>query len=218
MDTLIIPQSDQEPNCSRSGGIYRWRQLSTGKKYIGSTKNLRTRKIQHVTTLNNNSHANCHLLNAWNKYGKDDFVFEILEVIGDESELRKKEQWYLDTMIEYGVDFNIRLDANHEGEGSRFSEETRRRMSEAHKGLKRKPFSEDHRENLGKAKRGRPISEEHKKHISDAQKGVKKKPFSEEQKRRRPKPPGFAGMKHSDETKAKMSVWQKGKKKNRAEK
>jgi len=41
------------------------------------------------------------------------------------------------------------------------SPETRRRMSNSMRGLKKKPFSEEARENMAKAKRGVPLSLEH---------------------------------------------------------
>ena len=71
---------------------------------------------------------------------------------------------------------------------------------------------------------GRTMPDEQKQKISDALKGKNTKPKSEEHKRnmRKPKPEGFGkkvseyrtgkswGHKHTDETKVKMSSWQKG--------
>lgn len=97
MDTSIIPQG---------GGIYQWRQISTGKKYIGSTNNFERRKKEHEKELRKGNHANKHLLRAWVKYGDDDFIFEIVETVDDTSMLLEREQWYLDNNVEWGNDFN----------------------------------------------------------------------------------------------------------------
>lgn len=79
-------------------GIYRILNSKNGKMYIGSSKNLRERKINHFSMLRNNSHHSLHLQRAWNKsLNKSDFVFEILEYC-EESLLIEKENYYLDSL------------------------------------------------------------------------------------------------------------------------
>ena len=55
--------------------------------------------------------------------------------------------------------------------GKKLSEETRRKMSEAKKGHTRSPFSEEHRRKISEAKKGKVRSEETKNKISKAIKG-----------------------------------------------
>lgn len=64
---------------SSKTGIYIIKNLVNSKIYVGSTKiAFHTRKTKHLNSLRNNTHYNEHLQNAWNKYGEENFVFEIL--------------------------------------------------------------------------------------------------------------------------------------------
>ena len=47
--------------------------------YVGITKNLKSRWYHHKYDLKNNRHVNSKLQNAYNKYGKDKFVYYIIE-------------------------------------------------------------------------------------------------------------------------------------------
>ena len=60
-------------------GIYSITQLSTGKRYIGSSININIRWTSHRSALNRNVSFNTHLQNAWNKNGYEDFLFEVIE-------------------------------------------------------------------------------------------------------------------------------------------
>ena len=66
--------------------------------------------------------------------------------------------------------------------GKQLSEETKIKLSEAHKGKKLEPFSEEHRRKIGEAHKGIHFSEEARKKISEAKKG---KHISEEVLKRR---------------------------------
>lgn len=78
-------------------GIYSILCKTTGKYYIGSSKKLCIRFSEHRVMLQNKNHYNKKLQNAFDKYGKDDFVFKILEVCDntDRNFLIKREQLYL---------------------------------------------------------------------------------------------------------------------------
>lgn len=78
-----------------NSGIYKIVNLITGKYYVGSTKSFETRKTCHFSRLRNNNHTNKHLQNAYNKYGADNFKFEIVEHV-KENLLLDIEQSYLD--------------------------------------------------------------------------------------------------------------------------
>ena len=62
-----------------NSGIYLIMNQVNGKGYVGQAVNIEERWKQHKYRLNGQYHGNKHLQNAWNKYGKDNFVFIILE-------------------------------------------------------------------------------------------------------------------------------------------
>lgn len=81
--------------------------MKNGKLYIGSTKNYKTRWVQHLSELRNNKHSNQHLQNSWNKYGEDNFRFEIVVEIPLADQFRK-EQEYLNSLKPFGENgYNI---------------------------------------------------------------------------------------------------------------
>lgn len=76
-------------------GIYKIEQLSTNKKYIGSSKNIESRWKEHVRDLRKNEHHSWKLQKAWNKYGEDNFKFEIIEIVKNKKDLLTIEQNYI---------------------------------------------------------------------------------------------------------------------------
>lgn len=79
--------------------IYKILNKSNGKYYIGSAKNFKSRKIQHITNLKSGKHCNHKLQTDWKKYGSKSFVFSVLEEVPDELQFQK-EQEYLDALVD----------------------------------------------------------------------------------------------------------------------
>lgn len=75
-------------------GIYKIINIIDKKVYIGQSIHLSKRKKEHFKDLELNKHANRHLQYAFNKYGKENFLFEILERC-EESELDDREIYYI---------------------------------------------------------------------------------------------------------------------------
>lgn len=113
-------------------GIYKITNLVNGKFYIGSSLNIKNRWNTHIKKLNNGNHENQYLLNAFNKYGVENFKFERIENVKDKSRLLEREQFYLDSLNPFGDNgYNIcRIAGSHLG--MKRSEETKKKMSEAY--------------------------------------------------------------------------------------
>lgn len=78
-----------------NSGIYKIENKVNGKFYIGRSFDLEGRWKAHLIKLKNQKHHSIYLQNAFNKYGKESFVFIILHRIPNEYCI-KMEQWYLD--------------------------------------------------------------------------------------------------------------------------
>lgn len=123
--------------------IYKIQNLCNGNIYVGSALNYPQRRKNHLSKLKNHKHHSQYLQNAWNKYGEQNFIFEILEYCIKEN-LIEREQYYIDTL---NPKYNICRIA-----GSRLgmvhSEETKNKISENCKGMLGKFHSEKTKEKM----------------------------------------------------------------------
>jgi group I intron endonuclease len=161
--------------------VYRWRNLETGDVYIGSTSNRDRREREHRSQLarrppSKSLHPCKPFRLAWERYGSDAFVFEVLETIassGDKlllrDELAVAEQRHL-LQVSPSRRYNVALFAwvPPSRLGCKVSPEGRKRISEAHKG---QTISPEHLAKLVAAKIGHVVSSETRAKISQAQKG-----------------------------------------------
>lgn len=84
------------------------------KFYIGSSKDIKDRWYNHKLMLNNGNHPNIHLQRAWNKYGENNFIFEVIECIIDINYkyIYEREQFYLDNLYPFNNNgYNINKNA-----------------------------------------------------------------------------------------------------------
>lgn len=81
-------------------GIYCIRNIKNNKRYIGYSVDCFHRKSSHFFKLKHDKHSNPKLQNAYNKVGKEDFVFEILEEMpfAKKRQLAKREMEFI---VEY---------------------------------------------------------------------------------------------------------------------
>jgi group I intron endonuclease len=90
-------------NLLNKSGIYCILNITNQKRYIGSSKSLSERLINHKCQLRKNKHNNKILQNSWNKYKENNFIYIILEFCEIEN-LIEKEQFYIDL---FQPEFNI---------------------------------------------------------------------------------------------------------------
>lgn len=112
-------------------GIYKIINLVNNKVYIGQSKNVYRRAIYHRFELNHNRHQNPHLQYSWNKYGKENFKFEVIEYCNN---LTKKEKFYISNFN--GELYNIKEATNHPGGNN-------------------KPLSNQHKLNISNSMKGK---------------------------------------------------------------
>jgi group I intron endonuclease len=75
--------------------IYKIRNVVNQKFYVGSTGNTRERFRCHRNRLRKNKHRCQHLQAAWNKYGEECFIFEIIEHVDSIDKLQAAENVWL---------------------------------------------------------------------------------------------------------------------------
>lgn len=82
------------------GGIYQILNVKNGKMYIGSTRNINERRVNHFSMLRNGSHHSIYLQRAYNKsLNKLDFQFNILEYCENHL-LIERENYYLNLLCD----------------------------------------------------------------------------------------------------------------------
>lgn len=146
---------------TQEAGIYKIINIINNKEYIGSSCNLQKRKNNHFLLLRKNKHHSKKLQNAYNKYGVDNFVFEILEIC-DKEQCIEREQYYIDLYEVYKKGYNM---ANIAGRPSHSnSKESIQKGIQTR--IKNNSFvlTKEHKENISKSlKNSQPFRENHLK-------------------------------------------------------
>jgi group I intron endonuclease len=185
-------------------GIYIIKNVINNKVYIGSAINISKRFSVHKSRLNRNDHHSKHLQNAWNKYGSENFTFDILEII-EENRLIEMEQIWMNFFVSYDDEFGYNIcKVAGSAIGTKRTEESKIKMSKARVG--KEPWNKG-KENI--------YSEESKNKMRKAKIGKKwmvgkKASIESKNKMRNAK----LGKKASMETKIKMSKSRTGKQKS----
>lgn len=211
------------------GVIYVITNLLTGMKYVGqTTRSLKERFREHMK-------SDYLIGRAIRHYGVENFTVEVIEECATPEQLNEREIFWiakLNTKHPHGYNFT---DGGQQGASP--SAESRKKMSDAHTGVKRSPetvarmsesqkgkvLSLEHRTKLSEAGRGHEVSPEIRKKISEAQKGKKLSPETRAKLKGRIRSHEFCekmskalkGRKLSLETRRKISEAQKGRSKRR---
>ena len=189
-----------------TSGVYAIINKVNSHKYIGSSVDIHKRWSVHRCYLNQNRHHCIHLQNAWNKYGAENFEFDILLECAPDS-LVDNEQELLDSVHpEYNAlsRAGSPLGHRHSEEtkakirSTRHTEEAKEKIRSSKLGKRRGPHSEEWKAKVSLALKGKHMSDATKRNMSAAQKGNKKN----------------LGNHHSKETKAKMSLTSKKRQRN----
>lgn len=153
-------------------GVYKIKNLVNNKVYIGSSVHVLKRWCEHIVRLNSKTHHSIYLTNAWHKYGRDNFIFEVLEYC-EKEKLVEREQYWMDMYNAYDKNFgyNLRIDAES-NRGLPPSKETRIKLSVSNTGLKRSEetkrkikeriFTKEWRDNISKSQIGKTVSQKTK--------------------------------------------------------
>lgn len=127
--------------------IYIIKNETTGKFYIGSTKDFQKRKLTHLLKLSKNEHHSQILQRSYNKHGKNSFTIDIFQYCY-ENERLQLEQHYLDNLKPY---YNVSLSASAPMQGRKHTEETKVKFRN-----RRQPSGKD------SPHYGKKLTEEHK--------------------------------------------------------
>lgn len=183
-EKIYNPKIYDDEDLRRKCGVYQIRNLVSGKLYVGSSNNLLFRKrYGHFGPLENNTHENEYLQKSFNIYGKDNFVFEVIEFCKEEEQY-ENEQYWLDKFYDHKKNcYNINPIANKppSNYGRAHTEETKNKISKIHK--------------------NKIVSQETRKKISDNMKKRFKNPQNNP----------MYGRHHTEESKKKMSETKKAK-------
>lgn len=145
--------------------IYKHTCLSTGKSYIGQTKNYKARIRGH-----RGSTSSTPFRNAIRKYGWDSFVSEILADGLTKAEANTLERFFIqehNSIVPYG--YNLTTG----GEYFEHTNETKQKISKAKKGI---PLSAEHKKKLSEAKKGRKLTAKQIEDLRRRMLGMKKSP------------------------------------------
>lgn len=147
---------------NNNGGIYLLKCLINNQCYVGSCDSFKGRKNLHYRKFKNNK-MNKLIQPDYDKYGWDNFVFEIIEVINprdfetvDEYDkyMSDRENYWIDKLEtyypKYKKGYNLRM-------AWRVGNKGRNNISNGNKGKKR---TEEHKKNYSKSKIGRKKTKE----------------------------------------------------------
>ena len=155
--------------------IYKATNIVTGDRYIGKDVNWPNRKGAHLWLARRGQGFYFH--NSIRKYGEDNFIWEILEVVDCKDLLAEREiQWIADETPEYN------LTIGGEGRHAPHSQSTKNKISVALRGNtngvgNKNALGYKHTpealERISKANKGKVLSSNHRQKISHARKNNK---------------------------------------------
>lgn len=163
-ERVYNPQFFDKEFLKNKSGIYQIRNKINNKIYISSTKNLERRCRLHFNALNRGDHENKYLQRAYNKQGKDDFIFEIIEFCEPQVQF-EIEQYWINKYIGNAICYNLNEKAScpptrtkEQGNSPVFTKEQRDHLSR----LQRKRYEEhpELKEEASKRRKGKYVGKD----------------------------------------------------------
>lgn len=175
-------------------GIYGIKNKISNKWYVGSSQDIEARWKVHIKQLKTMKHNNPKLSRAWAKYDEDSWEWIILEKITDLKDLVSQEQKWIDDLNSYNNGYNAipiagrgfygvertpeekaiisaKCVATRKANNSyKHTEETKKKISEKQRGIKKGPMSEEQKKLIAK-RRKETMTEEEKKACGDRARG-----------------------------------------------
>ena len=168
-----------------------------GKQYVGQSINHpqgRSGRVLRHFNLENDTIISRAII----KYGKCNFSVEVMHYPNwNQEQLNKGEQ---ELISERNAVVPNGYNCTHGGKNGSPSEATKRKISEKLKGIKRAPFTKDHRQKLSDAKKGKPPTNHGYRHTEHCKSVMRQK---------------ATGRKHLSATKQKISTSTRGEKHHR---
>lgn len=134
-------------------GVYEILNTITKERYVGSASRIGksnslsgfyVRFEKHKSLLKSNKHYNIHLQRAYNKYGENNFNFNVLSICPPEYCI-KLEQWFLDNLK---PEYNIRKIADS-NKGIKFTAEHKEKLSKSIKNSLKNKVDNSYRKRIG---------------------------------------------------------------------
>lgn len=181
-------------------GIYKITSPS-GRVYIGQSWNIEKRWFKYRSDVSNLPQPILHA--SFLKYGAKNHIYEVIHELSSsctQQEMDKWERYYIEFYKGRGVEL---MNCKEGGSAGKHSEETKRKISELQKGKRQA--------NSGSFQKGHVqiMTQEHKERIAKSNTGkVRNEETREKMKERRK----YQIIKHSEETKRKISIAHTGKK------
>lgn len=171
-------------------GVYTITCTANGRRYVGSSGDVRSRWRYHKSALRNGWHPIVLLQSDWNEHGAGAFEFRVMAKIADSTVRLIAEQALLDAYEAVTYGYNVasgvvastgtHLSDEHKlaisiaNRGPK-SDEHRAKLSEAHSALwasrEITPEIRERMAEMGRMGKGRKRSDETRQRMSDAQKG-----------------------------------------------
>jgi len=129
---------------ANKAGVYIIYCTSSFGVYIGSTYLFKRRKSDHLRELRANKHHCQHLQNAWNKYGEDSFVFQVVEITPKEQR-HIAEQKYLDIHFGKRYCYNSKPNASFSAANKMTKQELKNIYSRVKSDAEREKISSSHK-------------------------------------------------------------------------